>query len=68
MESRTPETVERIDELIGKLRSAAQDLKDDVKWQPHMKHITQEFQSKLIDLERDFTRQFLRTLEKGWFY
>jgi len=68
LKSKTSETVESIDELIGQLRSKVIELEEDVKWQPHMKHIVIELKNSLIELERDFTRQFLRPLEKGWFY
>ena len=68
MKSNTKETVESIDKLIGELRTKAIELENDVKWQPHMKHIVKELQNNLIELERGFTRQFVRPLEKGWFY
>lgn len=68
MKSKTSETVESIDKLIGELRSKAIELENDVKWQPHMKHIVNELQNTLLELERDFGRQFVRPLEKGWFY
>ena len=68
MKSRTPQTVESIDERIGELRALISDLEDDLKWQPHMKHIVDELKSSVLKIERDFGRQFLRALERGWFY
>ena len=68
MKSKTSETVELIDKLIGELRAKAIELENDVKWQPHMKHIVIELQNRLLQLERDFARQFIRPLDRGWFY
>jgi fructose-1,6-bisphosphatase len=68
MKSRTEETVESIDELFHKLRDAIHDLKEDVKWQPHMKFIVEEFEDKTKRDHRDFQRRFVDGLAKGWFY
>jgi len=68
MKSRTEQTVESIDETFHKLRDLIKDLKEDVKWQPHMKFIVEQLEDKATKEHRDFQRRFLDGLAKGWFY
>lgn len=68
MKSRTEETVESIDEAFLKLRDLIKELKEDLKWQPHMKFIVEQLDDKATKYHRDFQRRFLDGLAKGWFY
>ena len=68
MKSRTSLTVVEIDEAFHKLRELIKDLRDDVKWQPHMKFIVDELDHKATKDHRDFQRRFVDGLAKGWFY
>ena len=68
MKSRTNETVESIDEAFLKMRDLIKELKEDVKWQPHMKFIVEELERRATKDHRDFQRRFIDGLAKGWFY
>ena len=68
MRSRTSLTVAEIDETFHKLRDLIKELKEDVKWQPHMKFIVAELEDKATRDHRDFQRRLVDGLAKGWFY
>ena len=68
MISRTPERIEKIDNLIMDLIEQINLLEHDLRFQPHAKHMVDQMKEEVLRLFKRHQSSFVKPSRKGWIY
>ena len=68
MISKTREKIEEIDDLLLQIIAKVNELEHELRFQPHAKHIIEEFDEEVKRLFKRHQISFVKPIRKGWIY